>query len=183
MTLCEGKNMKKYLLMAAAISMLFSTPVQACGSKACDLKNCDYKGTKAKACPTTSTKASAYKKSGHYHIPGKKPTYIRKILNKADVIGLSDRQRKQIGELLISAETGAAKAHAQAQITVAEFRSKLHSGNLSDADIKAYTNRMGALRSAKLAANLNASVKASRLLSDEQKSRLYARKGYVGVNK
>jgi len=175
--------MKKYILMAAAASMLFSTPVQACDGKACDLKNCDYKGTKASSCPTTYGKSSGYKKSGHYNIPGKKPTYIRKILKKADVIELSDKQRKQIGELLVAAETGAAKAHAKAQITVAEFRSKLHSGNLSDADIKAYTGRMGELRSAKLAANLNASVKAARLLSDEQKSRLYGKKGYAGANK
>ncbi|GAV19143.1 hypothetical protein MMIC_P0072 [Mariprofundus micogutta] len=173
----------KHLMIATSAALLLSTSALACGGKACPASDCDFKGAKAQDCPLSTAKAPAYKESGHYKIPGKSPRYIRKILSKSDLIGLSDKQRKQIGELLLAAETGAAKAHAEAQITVAEFRSKLHSGNLNDRDIKAYTARMGELRAAKLQANLMASVKASRLLSDEQKSRLYAAKTAAGASK
>jgi len=170
----------KYLVSAAVAAAVFATPAMACGGKLCDAKNCDFKTEKSKSCPTIG---KSYKK-GHHKIPGKSPAYVRKILKKGDQIGLNDSQKKEVGKLLIAAETGAAKAHAEAQIVVADFRSKLHSkGGVSDSDVKAYTKRMGELRSDKLRANLMASVKASRLLNDEQTSKLYAGKSYKGSNK
>jgi len=177
------KNQFKHLMLATSAALLLSTPALACGGKPCASESCDFKGEKAQSCPKATGKSSGYKKSGHYNIPGNSPDYIRKILKKADAIALSDKQRKQVGELLVTAETGAAKAHAEAEIEVASFRSKLHSSGLKDSDIKAYTKRMGELRAAKLEANLTASVKASRLLSDEQKSRLYAGKKAMGAKK
>jgi len=170
----------KYLMSAAVTAAMIATPAMACGGKPCGAKNCDFKSDKSKPCPT---KGKSYKK-GHHKIPGKSASYVRKILKSADRIGLNDSQKKEVGKLLIAAETGAAKAHAEAQITVAGFRSKLHSkGGVSDSDVKAYTKRMGELRSDKLMSNLMASVKASRLLSDEQKSRLYAGKKNQGGKK
>jgi len=177
------KKQLKHLMIAASAAMLFSTPALACGGKPCASESCDFKGEKAEQCAKGYAKGSAYKKSGHHNIPGNGPDYIRKILKKADAIGLSDKQRKQVGELLVVAETGAAKAHAEAQIEVAEFRGKLHGGSLKDSDIKAYTKRMGELRAAKYEANLMASVKASRLLNDEQKAGLYAGKKAMGAKK
>jgi len=166
----------KHLMIATSAAVLLSTPALACGGKACPSQDCDFQGVKAQDCPIGSAKSSGYKKSGHDNIPGNKPSYIRKILKKGDAIALTDKQRKQIGDLLIAAETAAARTHAEAQITVSDFRSKMHAGELSDADIKAYTKRMGELRTAKFQANLAASVKASRLLSAEQKTKLYAGK-------
>lgn len=173
----------KHLMIATSAALLLSTSAIACGGKPCGSESCDFKGAKSEKCAKGYAKESGYKKSGHYKIPGKSPAYIRKILKKSDAIGLSEKQRKQVGELLVAAETAAAKAHAEAQIEVASFRSKLHSGGLKDADIKAYTKRMGELRAAKMEANLMASVKASRLLNDEQKSRLYAGKKSMGNKK
>jgi hypothetical protein len=145
----------------------------------------DGHGPVSKPCPLGVKQASGkhHGQYGHYAIPGKTSNYIRKILKRADTIGLSDRQRKQIGDLLVQAEVDTARARAEAQIAVAEFRSKLRSGNVSDHDVKAYSKRMGELRSDKLNANLTASVKASRLMSDEQKSRFYAGKKYQGSKK
>jgi len=164
----------KYLISAAVAAAVFVAPAMACGGKPCSSANCDFK---SENCPTSKNKSS-YKK-GHRNIPGKSPAYVRKILKKGDQVGLNDSQKKEVGKLLIAAETGAAKAHAEAQIVVADFRSKLHSkGGVSDSDIKAYIKRMGELRSDKLMSNLMASVRASRLLSDEQKSKLYAGKKY-----
>ena len=177
------KKQLKHLMVAAATAMLLSTPVLACGGKPCASESCDFKSAKAENCAKGYAKGSGYKKSAHHKIPGNSPAYIRKILKKADAIGLTDKQRKQVGELLVAAETGAAKAHAEAQIEVAEFRGKLHGGSLNDSDIKAYAKRMGELRAAKYEANLMASVKASRLLNDEQKSKLYAGKKIMGANK
>jgi len=173
----------KHLMIATSAALLLSTSAIACGGKPCASESCDFKGAKAEKCAKGYAKGSGYKKSAHHKIPGNSSAYIRKILKKSDAISLTDKQRKQVGELLVAAETGAAKAHAEAQITVADFRSKLHSGSLKDSDIKAYTKRMGELRAAKLAANLMASVKASRLLNDEQKAGLYAGKKTMGAKK
>ena len=138
-----------------------------------------------KPCPLGAKQASGkhHGQYGHYAIPGKTSNYIRKILKRADIVGLSDKQRKQIGDLLVQAEVDTARARAEAQIAVAEFRNKLRSGNVSDRDVEAYSKRMGELRSDKLNANLTASVKASRLLSDAQKSKFYAGKKYQGGKK
>ncbi len=144
----------------------------ACDGKACDLskKPCDISAKKSAA-------ASNYHAHGKHHaIPGKTPDYIRKIVKAADRLGLSDKQRKQVGELLIQAETGAAAVHARAQIAVADFKSKLHAGDATERDIKDYAKQMGELHSAKLQANLKASVAAAKLLSAEQKQMLYAHK-------
>ncbi|PJA31559.1 MAG: hypothetical protein CO187_08770 [Zetaproteobacteria bacterium CG_4_9_14_3_um_filter_53_7] len=126
---------------------------------------------------------SYHAKSGHAAIPGQTPDYIRKVLKRADAIGLSDKQRQQVGALLVQAESQAATAHAEAEITVAAFRSQLHAGTVSDKDVNAYTARMGELRAVRLAANLKASVAVSRLLSDEQKSSLHGGRNQQGGNK
>jgi len=177
-----NKQMKQ-LIIAAATALLLSSPALACGGKPCASESCDFKGAKSEHCVQGDAKGSGYKTSVHHNIPGNSPDYIRKILKKADVIALSDKQRKQIGELLVAAETAAAKVHAEAQIEVAEFRGKLHGSKLKDSDIKAYSQRMGELRAAKYEANLMASVKASRLLTDEQRAGLYAGRKAAGANK
>ncbi|MDT8376823.1 MAG: Spy/CpxP family protein refolding chaperone [Mariprofundaceae bacterium] len=144
---------------------------------------CDINGPASKASPPGSQQAGdkQHVRHGHHSIPGKNPNYIRKILKGADRIGLSDRQRQQIGDLLVQAEVDAARAHAEAETTVAAFRSRMHSGKLSDKEVAAYTRRMGELRAARLSANLKASVAASRLLSDEQKARLHAGRSHRGA--
>lgn len=127
---------------------------------------------------------SYHGKSGHASIPGQSPDYIRKILKSADRIGLNEKQRKQIGELLVQAQVDAARAHGEAELAVAAFRSQLHSGTpVTDAQVNAYTKRMGELRGQRLSANLKASVAASRLLTAEQKAKLYERKSWKGAKK
>lgn len=138
---------------------------------------CDANGAKSASCP------AYHAKKGHHAIPGKSPNYIRKILRNADRLGLSDKQRQQIGKLLVEAESDAARAHAEAEVTVAAFKSRLHSGSVSDKEVNAYTKRMGELRAARLAANLKASVATSRLLTEEQQSKLYAGKSWKGDKK
>ena len=177
------KKHLKHLVIATSAALLLSTSAIACGGKSCGSESCDFKGAKSEKCAKGYAKGSGYKKSAHHKIPGKSPAYIRKILKKADAIGLSEKQRKQVGELLVAAETGAAKAHAEAEIEVAAFRTKLHGGDLKDRDIKAYAKRMGDLRAAKMEANLMASVKASRLLNEDQKAKLYAGKKAMGAKK
>ncbi len=163
--------MNKHLIIATA-AMLLAMPTQA---TATDRAVSSYS--------TEGKVSTSYKTSSHYKIPGTSPSYIRNILKKAARIGLTDKQFKELGGLLVEAETGAAEAHAQAELTVAKFRTRLHSGHLSDKEIHTYTSRMGELRSAKLQANLMASVRASRLLTAEQKSKLYAGKKSVGFKK
>lgn len=175
------KRHLKHLMIATSAVLLLATSAQACGGKPCSSASCNFKGEKSEKCMTDYAKGSSHNKSAHYKIPGNSPDYIRKIIKKADAIGLSEKQRKQVGELLVAAETAAAKAHAEAQIEVADFRTRLHSGDLKDRDIKAYAKRMGELRAAKMEANLTASVKASRLLNDEQKGLLYAEKKAKGA--
>jgi len=145
----------------------------------------DGHGSLPKPCPLGVKQASGkhHGKYGHHAIPGKTPNYIRKLLKRADRVGLSDKQRKQIGDLLVQAEVDAARAHAEAEITVAAFRSRLHSGKVTDKELNGYAKRMGELRTARLSANLKATVAASRLLSDEQKSKLYTGKRYAGATK
>lgn len=171
----------KHLIVATSAALLFSTSVLACGAAPCGTENCDFNGAKPEKCEKGYAKKAGYKRSAYHKIPGNSPSYVRKILKKGD---LNDKQRKQVGALLIAAETDAAKAHAEAQIAVAEFRTKLHSGDLKDRDIKAYAKRLGELRAAKLETNLMASVKASRLLTADQKAGLYAGgKSWKGGNK
>ena len=120
--------------------------------------------------PSSNCRAAASR------IPGKTSQDIHKILNKGELIGLSDAQRKQITALLVEAETGTARASAQSSALIAEFYGKLSSGGVSDDEIKAYTKRMGELRAAHLQANLMSSVHAAALLSDAQKAKLYGNK-------
>ncbi|ATX82354.1 hypothetical protein Ga0123462_1491 [Mariprofundus ferrinatatus] len=175
------KKQLQHLMIATSAALLLSGTAMACGGKQCSAEDCSFKGEKAASCSKGDAKSSGYhKRSGHHNIPGNSPDYVRKILKNGN---LNDKQRKEVGELLVAAETGAAKAHAEAQITVAEFRTTLHSGDLKDRDIKAYAKRMGELRAAKLEANLMASVKASRLLTDEQKAGLYSGKSWKGSKK
>ncbi|OIO72180.1 MAG: hypothetical protein CO186_03635 [Zetaproteobacteria bacterium CG_4_9_14_3_um_filter_49_83] len=159
-------KMTKHMIIAAMMVVL---PVSAIA--------CETKGVKSPAC-TLDGHGSYHGKQGHNAIPGRTPDYLRNILKGADRIGLNGKQRTMIGELLVEAESDAAKAHAEAEVTVAEFKLRLHSGSLSDKEVNAYTKKMGELRAAQLAANLKASVAASRLLSDEQKAKLYTSKKY-----
>ena len=165
------RNRTKIILTAA---MMMALPMSSFAG--------DWSGRQSNSCPpgAKQVRGEHHGKYGHHAIPGKTPNYIRKILKGADRIGLNDKQRKQIGDLLVQAEVDAARAHAEAETAVASFRSRLHSGDLSDKEVAAYTRRMGELRTARLSANLKASVAASRLLSDEQKSRLHAGKSHRG---
>lgn len=170
----------KHLIIAATAIMFLSSPALACGGKSCSPKQCAYKSGHAQGCAygdkACAMKKMGYAKKGHARVPGKTSHYIHKILNKGELIGLSDAQRKQITALLVEAETGAAKARAQSSALIAEFYGKLRSGGVGDDEIKAYTKRMGELRAAHLQANLMSSVHAAALLSDEQKARLYGNK-------
>lgn len=157
--------MKKHLIIAAA-ALLLTLPGFATA--------CDGNAGKAGGCPVAS-QDSHHGGHGHKAIPGISPGHIRLILKEGDRLGLSEKQRQQIGELLVEAESGVAKAHAEAEVTVANFRSRLHSGSVTDKELDAYTKKMGQLRTAALAANLKASVAAMRLLSDEQKKTLHSR--------
>jgi Spy/CpxP family protein refolding chaperone len=170
----------KHLMIAATAVMFLSSPALACGGKSCSPKQCAYKSGHAQGC-VAGDKACAmnkmgYSKKGHARIPGKTSQYVHKILNKGELIGLSNAQRKQITDLLVEAETGTARARAQSSALIAEFYGKLRSGGVSDDEIKAYTKRMGELRTAHLQANLMSSVHAAALLSDEQKAKLYGNK-------
>jgi len=157
--------MKKMKLMIMAAALLLAAPLTA-------LAGGSHHGSTA-----AGAHGSYHGKGGHAAIPGQSPAHLRRILKHADLIGLSDSQRKQIGKLLIEAETEAARAHAEAEIAVAAFRSRLHGGKVSDSEVNAYSKRMGELRAARLRANLKASMAASRLLSDQQKAKLYGGRG------
>ena len=160
------KNTTKNVI-ATAMILLFPAAAFAC----------DGTGGKGAACSSSGKHAGYHGKQGHHAIPGTSLGHMRSMLKGADRIGLSEKQRQQIGDLLIRAESDAAKAHAEAEVTVAAFRSKLHAGSVSDKEVNAYTKKMGELRAERLAAHLKASVAASRLLSDEQKAKLYGGKG------
>ncbi len=156
--------MHKLLKVLTMAGLLLALPAatMACNGKACNI-----------SC-ASDAKHQAHGK--HHAIPGKSPAYIRKIVKSADKLGLSDKQRKQVGELLVQAESAAAEVHAKAEIAVAEFRGKLHSGEATDRDMRAYARLMGELHSAKLEANLKASMAAAKLLNTEQKQKLYTHK-------
>jgi len=170
-------NNKIKIIITAAVVTAFPLVGLACGDQGCDPKTCEIMGANqpVKAYHGKAGKTGKYARSAHHLIPGNSPAYIRKILKKADALDLTEKQLKQVGDLLVQAETSAAKVHAESQIEVASFRTKLHSKNITDKDVTSYTKRMGELRAAKLSANLKASVAASRLLSDEQMQKLYAK--------
>ena len=175
--------MNKYVrhLMIAAIAIMFlSSPALACGGMACSPKSCANNAGYAQGCAAGDKTCVMNKmgdaKKGHTRIPGKTSQYVHKILNKGELIGLSDVQRKQINDLLANAEAGVAKARVQSWVLIKAFYGKLRAGGVSDNEIKAYTKRMGELRAAHLQANLMSSVHTAALLSDEQKAKLYGKK-------
>lgn len=162
--------MHQLLKVFTLTGLLLALPAAtlACNGKTCDI-----------SCASGARQydhGKSYGHAKHHDIPGKSPAYIRKIVKATDKLGLSDKQRKQIGELLVQAETAAAEVHAKAEIAVAEFKSKLHSGKATDRDMQAYAKLMGELHSAKLEANLKASMAAAKLLTPEQKQKLYTHK-------
>ncbi|MDQ6997956.1 MAG: Spy/CpxP family protein refolding chaperone [Mariprofundus sp.] len=112
--------------------------------------------------------------SGHHNIPGKSLSYLRLVVKNASSLKLNDKQRKAVGALLIQAESDASAAHAKAEITVAEFRSKLYAGKVTARDVKAYSNRMGELRAMALSARLLPSIQVKGLLTKEQQKALKA---------
>ena len=188
----------KHFIAALAAFMLLSSPALACGGKSCSPGQCANKAGHAKSCmagkekcamnkaghaqkcaagdKTCAMNKTGYAKKGHALVPGKTSNYTRKILSKGELIGLSDTQRKQINELLATAEASTARARYLSSALVQELYGKLRSGGVSDGEIKAYTKRMGELRAAHLEANLMASVHTAALLSEEQKAKLYADK-------
>lgn len=128
---------------------------------------------KGKSCPLQSGHHSKhYGKSVKHAIPGDSPTHLRMMLKRADKLGLSDKQRGQVGDLLVQAQTDAARAHAQMEVTVVEFKSKLRAGKVTEKDMKAYAKRLGELRTAKLLAHLLACNEARSLLSDDQREKM-----------
>lgn len=197
------KEYLNYLIGAVVALMLMSGSALACGGMSCSPGQCANKAGQVQACAGgeqacamgkmgcskkmhTMNNAGGEKKcvmskmghakKGHPPAPGKTSNYARNILQKGELIGLSDMQRKQINELLANAEAGVAKARVQSLVLVKAFYGKLRDGGVSDNEIKAYTKRMGELRAAHLQANLMASVQTAALLSDEQKAILYGKK-------
>lgn len=156
--------MKRYLIMITLAAMA----AWPAGASACSA------GKTGAGYPTEASAHHA--NSGHRAIPGQRIDYLRRMLKEADAIGLNDKQRKQIAALLIDAESRSAHAHAESEVAVAAFRARLHAGAVSDREVDAYVKRMGELRAERLAANLQATVAAGRLLTTEQKSKLYAHK-------
>jgi hypothetical protein len=193
----------KQLIGAVTVLMLMSSPALACGGMSCSPGQCANKAGQAQGC-ASGEKACAmgkmgcsqkmhamnntggerkcamskmgYAKKGHIRVPGKTSNYAHNILNKGELIGLSDAQRKQINDLLANAEAATAKARVQSSVLIKAFYGKLRDGGVSDNEIKTYTERMGKLRAAHLQANLMASVHTAALLSNEQKDKLYGRK-------
>jgi hypothetical protein len=136
-------------------------------------------GGKGKACPLQNDHHGSHYgkhngKSGKHAIPGSSPAHLRMILKRADKLGLSDKQRGQVGDLLVQAQTDAAKAHAQMEVTVANFKATMRSGKVTEKDMKAYAKRLGELRTAKLLAHLLACNEAKSLLSDDQREKMKA---------
>jgi len=132
-------------------------------------------GGKGKSCPQQGGHyGKHYGKSGKHAIPGSSPAHLRMILKRAGKLGLSDKQRSKIGDLLVQAQTDAAKAHAQMEVTVANFKSKMHAGKAGEKDMKAYAKRLGELKTAKLLAHLLACNEAKSLLTDEQREKMKA---------
>jgi hypothetical protein len=132
-------------------------------------------GAKGKSCPLQgSHHGKHYGKSGKHAIPGSSPAHLRMILKRADKLGLSDKQRSKVGDLLVQAQTDAAKAHAKMEVTVAEFKSKMRAGKVAEKDMRIYAKRLGELKTAKLLAHLLACNKAKSLLSDDQHEKMKA---------
>lgn len=158
--------MKTYKLKLAVLAImamgLMAAPAMASSGKG---KSCSSQG---------SHYGKHYGKSGKHAIPGSSPAHLRMILKGADKLGLTDKQRSKIGDLLVQAQTDAAKAHAQMEVAVAEFKSKMHAGKAGEKDMKAYAKRLGELKTAKLLAHLLACNEAKALLSDEQREKMKA---------
>lgn len=193
----------KYVIAVAVIAMFASGQALACGgakgcmsgqagtqtSKECPMqKDCPMKKDRPMKKDCQMGKGSAYKGHGYSHakkhhtnIPGKSTRYVHKILRRGDEIGLSDTQRRQIEDILIAAEKEGAEARARAEAVAAEFYGKLKAGKVNDNEIGAYASRMGELHAARLKANLSASLRASSMLSAEQKAKLYAGKKDKGA--
>ncbi|MDQ6962960.1 MAG: Spy/CpxP family protein refolding chaperone [Mariprofundaceae bacterium] len=149
------------ITFASIIAIAFSvSPALACdGSKGATKKTCEY----------TQNQHKAHSK---HHLPGGSLAYLRMIVKRADTIGLSDKQRQQVGALLIQSQSDAAKTHGQAEVTVAAFKSKLHADKATKKDIKDYSKKIGQLRADKLSTHLLATHKAKALLNDEQRQAL-----------
>jgi Spy/CpxP family protein refolding chaperone len=136
-------------------------------------------GGKGKACPLQNDHHGSHYgkhsgKSGKHAIPGSSPAHLRMILKRADKLGLSDKQRSKVGDLLVQAQTDAAKAHAQMEVTVSEFKAKMRSGKMTEKDMRAYAKRLGELKTAKLLAHLLACNEAKSVLTDEQREKMKA---------
>jgi hypothetical protein len=193
----------KCLIGTVAALMLMSGSALACGGMSCSPGQCANKAGQAQGCAGGEQACAMRKmgcsqkmhamnnaggekkcamskmghtKKGHIRVPGKTSNYVRNILHKGELIGLSETQRKQINDLLANAEAATALARVQASVLIKAFYGKLRDGGVSDNEIKTYTERMGKLRAAHLQANLMASVHTAALLSVEQKDKLYGRK-------
>lgn len=188
----------KFLIIALGAALLISgQAVAGCAGKAsctadkrgccmagkancaADKKGCDMAGKAAaqtgkRECNDRSGQRAWHDKKRHAGYPGKNSHYVQKILRRGEAIGLSDKQRRQIEEILVAARKETAESRARAEALAVELYGKLRSGKVGDADVDAYAARMGELHAARLKANLSASLKASALLSAEQKQKLYA---------
>lgn len=161
----------KHLIIAAGATLLISGQAIACEGKSCAAMqqaqgdSCPYKGHKP---------AHAMQKHQAKKVPGASSNYVHRILSKGEQIGLSAGQRKQIEDILVATMKETAEADARADAVVAEFYGKLRAKKAGDADVDAYAKRMGELHATRLKANLTASMKASALLTSEQKEKFYA---------
>ena len=160
--------MNTYILKSAVLVImamgLLATPAIAGTGNSCPQQGKHHSGSYGKHCS----------KSGKHAIPGSSPAHLRMILKRADTLGLSDKQRKQVGDLLVQAQTEAAKAHAQMEVTVAEFKAKMHAGKAGEKDMRTYAKRVGELRTAKLLAHLLACNEAKSILSENQREQMKA---------
>lgn len=165
----------KHLVIAAATALLFSGQAMACGgARACMADKGTMQQGQGGSCPYQGHMPAGATQTHAKKIPGASSDYVRRMLRNGEQLGLSAEQRKQIEEILVTAEKEAAEAAARADTVVADFYGRLRTKKTGAADIDAYARRMGELHAARLKANLTASIKASELLTPEQKKKFYA---------
>ncbi|KON48006.1 Spy/CpxP family protein refolding chaperone [Mariprofundus ferrooxydans] len=152
--------MKKHIIISAMTILLATTAITSTTLACEQAKHGSYK--------------THHGKSVHHSIPGKSFAYLRLVVRSAKELGLSEKQQAEVGKLLVKAEAGAAAAHAKAEVVVAEFKSKLYSGKVTEKDVRAYSKKMGELRAESLAARLLPSIQIKSILSAEQREKLKA---------
>lgn len=166
--------MKQGIIYSSLLLAALSLNIQI--ASACSGKSASCPPPSATSCPSHAMHGSGHGYTGntsaHHSEPGAKPYYLRALLQHADAIQLTDKQRQAIAELLVESETAVAEAHAKGEAVVAAFRSLHRAGKASERDAKHYATAMGKLRTARLQTNLTTMLKAEALLSEKQRQTL-----------